>query len=664
MGLTHARGWWAGALAAVLAFVACALLAQPAAAHTPHDDVSDVAFSPTFAEDGKVFIVAASRLFVSEPGDYHWKPLVRGLPRAPEEQKSLFRVAIAPSDPDTMYVTSRDGGVYRSDDAGRSWKQAAEGLNPPDMSAIAVSPTSPKVALVGGSISGFYRTVDGGGHWNAIAGFTWVPAVIFVGGSGRAVSGDGSGQVRISDDGGATWRTANAGQGVAITSLASSTGSGAATVFAGDAKGRVLRSDDGGTSFTSVGTGLPVERVASIAMSPDYAKDHTLWASLSEHGVYRSRDAGRTWKRSSNGLSTDEQAQRVRVSGFRTIAAARGPHGTVLYEAGFDGLFRSDDGGRRWHQSQTLVDFIVGLDVSPDFDHDRTVAAATYVKGAYLSTDAGAGWQMIDRGLQARLGEGNKFAPIRRLHNITFSPDYAQDRAIFSAGWTAFLKSTDRGRTWLPIQVGPKPPQPLLRQFVLGVTPDYSRSHELFLATRQGDVFKSEHSGDAESWSKVGNAGSRLRSFAFDPASGDGATIFAGTVNGVVRSDDRGETWTRTGPDGESMVAISPDYASDGTVLAGTASGLFVSRDRAASWQPVPTVTGHVEALAVSPAYGSDHTVLVSLAGTGLFRSTDGAKTFKAIATDLLAGNHVIADFTNPSGTPIQFSPAYAKDHT
>ncbi|MBK5288879.1 MAG: hypothetical protein JJE46_10470, partial [Acidimicrobiia bacterium] len=47
-----------------------------------------------------------------------------------------------------------------------------------------------------------------------------------------------------------------------------------------------------------------------------------------------------------------------------------------------------------------------------------------------------------------------------------------------------------------------------------------------------------------------------------------------------------------------------------------------------------------------------------------LFRSTDGAKTFKAIATDLLAGNHVIADFTNPSGTPIQFSPAYAKDHT
>ena len=349
-----------------------------------------------------------------------------------------------------------------------------------------------------------------------------------------------------------------------------------------------MRSDDGGTTFAAV-TGLPFDGVASIALSPDFAHDRTLWVSLSEHGVYRSTNAGATWVRASRGLTSDIQAHVVHVAEFRAIAAAPGPHGTVLYVGGFDGLFRSDDGGRRWHQTQTLADFVVGLDVSPDFTRDHTVAAATYVKGAYLSTDAGERWQTIDRGLQESLGAGNKFAPIRRLHSIAFSPDYARDHTIFSAGWTAFLKSTDRGGTWRIIQVGPRPAQQELRQYVLGIAPDYERRHELFLGTRQGDVFRSGRAGAPDSWTRVGSVGSRLRSFAFAPS--DDGTIFAGTVNGVMRSDDRGATWTRTGPPGEAIVAISPEYATDGTVLAGTPDGLFVSRDHGRTWTPVALPT-------------------------------------------------------------------------
>lgn len=656
------RGLGAVALAVGLFSLVLTAFAGPAGAHTPHDDVSDVVFSPDFAKDGQVFTVTASRLFVSDPGPYHWKPLVRGLPRAPEEDKSLNRVAIADSAPRTMYLTSRVGGVFRSDDAGRSWRQAATGIARPDLQALAVSPKNPNVVFAGASIFGFYRTLDGGVHWETVPGFTRVPAVTFVPATGRVLAGDETGRVRVSDDNGATWKVASAGDG-AVTALAASRGPGTATVYAGDAKGVIARSDDGGTTFARVGKGLPVDSVASIAVSPDFGSDHTLWVSLSGHGVYRSTDAGATWTPASRGLTTDMQAHVVHVSEFRTIAAARGPHGTVLYLGGFDGLFRSDDGGRRWQQSQTLADFVVGLGVSPDFARDHTVAAATYVKGAYLSTDAGDRWHTIDRGLHESPGAGNKFAPIRRLHSIAFSPDYTRDHTIFSAGWTAFLRSTDHGGTWAVIQVGPRPSQQLLRQYVLGIAPDYARRHELFLGTRQGDVFRSDRAGGPDSWTEVGNAGSRVRSFAFAPS--DDGTIFAGSVNGVLRSDDRGATWKRTGPAGESLVAISPEYATDGTVMAGTPDGLFVSRDRGLSWSPVGLpAPGKVEALAISPAFGSDHTVLLSVTGTGLFRSTDGARTFAATGADLLRDNHVIADFTNPTGTPLQFSPDYARDHT
>ena len=658
----RARRPGAVALAVAVVLGALAPWAFPtvAGAHTPHDDVSDVAMSPTFARDGRVYVIAGSRLFVSEAGDYHWKPLVRGLPRAPEEGKTLARIAIASSSPETMYVSSRVGGVFRSDDGGRAFHQVVGNLASSDISAIAVSPRSPDTVLAGGSIQGFFRTADGGRSWTTVPGIARVPAVMFVPQTGRAVVGDGAGRIRISDDGGATWTLASPGAGASISALAASTGAAPPTVFAGDTAGHLLRSTDGGSSFSPIASGLPTDQISGLATSPDYDRDHTVWASLANHGVYRSTDRGQTWTRTSRGLSTDIQAHVVKVAEFRGISAAAGAHGTELYQAGFDGLFHSEDGGATWTESQTLVDFVTGLDVSPEYAHDRTVAAATYVKGAYLSTDSGTRWSPIDHGLYEKPGAGNKYATIRRLHNITFSPDYGNDHTLFSAGWTAFLRSTDAGASWQPILV--TKPAPLLRQYVLGVAPDYSKRHELYLGTRQGDVYRSEDAGAQGSWSRVGALPARVRSFAFDPS---GPTIFAGTIDGVFRSGDRGATWKASGPTGESLVAISPGYATDGTIFSGSGQDLFVSRDRGESWQKVALpATGRVEAVAVSPAYPSDGTVLVSIGGQGLYESTDHGRTFSATGADLIGSGHVIADFTNPTGTPIRFSPSYAQDRT
>src|SRR5262249_19645438 len=156
--------------------------------------------------------------------------------------------------------------------------------------------------------------------------------------------------------------------------------------------------------------------------------------------------------------------------------------------------------------------------VSPDFAHDSTVAVATYIKGAYLSTNAGERFDRIDNGLYFKLSEGNRFAPVKRLHNIAFSPDYARDGTIFSATWTAFLKSTDRGRSWSTINVARVSTENQLRQFVIGISPDYKTDHTIFLGTRQGDIYRSNDAGAAGSWKRVANVSERVRSFAFDPA--------------------------------------------------------------------------------------------------------------------------------------------------
>ena len=77
--------------------------------------------------------------------------------------------------------------------------------------------------------------------------------------------------------------------GVAVTALATS-GNAA---FAGTRAGKTYRSTTRGTSFAAIGTGLPAQEITSIALSPGYATDKTLWLSNWDVGVYRSTNRGR-----------------------------------------------------------------------------------------------------------------------------------------------------------------------------------------------------------------------------------------------------------------------------------------------------------------------------------------------------------------------------------
>ncbi|MGH3479929.1 MAG: WD40/YVTN/BNR-like repeat-containing protein, partial [Nocardioidaceae bacterium] len=337
----------------------------------------------------------------------------------------------------------------------------------------------------------------------------------------------------------------------------------------------------------------------------------------------------------------------------------------MLFVAGFEGLFRSEDDGGRWTEIQTHAEYVVGLGVSPDHENDATAIVTTYVKGTYATNDGGATW--VERNVIVGSPSGNDFAPVARLGNVHFSPNYVEDGTVFSATHLFMLKSTDRGASWTKIQVGDYPTT-TYRQFITAVSPAYAQDQTAYVGTRQGDIYRSSSGGEAGTWSLLANLGARVRSLVLSPQFPAEPVIYASTSNGIFKSDDAGAHWQPTGPAGISMLAISSDYSSDGTVFAGTESGVFVTRDEGATWTelvaaPLSTST-NVEAIAVSPTYGADHTVLVSVLGTGLYRSTDGGTTFAAVGTSLIQNNHMITDYENPVSTPIQFSPTYARDRT
>ena len=553
-------------------------------------------------------------------------------------------------------------GVFRSRDKGWSWERTNTLAAMGSIGDLAVSPRSSGVAFATGGSSGLFRTTDGGSSWRSVGSFGRLTALSFST-NGRVIVG-GGGKVFTSDDDGGTWiQSLGIPSGGNVTALASS----GATVLAGTSEGRVFRSTNLGSAFSEVGgAALPDEQITSIAMSDSYSTDRSVWVSTWSMGVYRSSDRGVSFTRTSSGLKTNPQAVSYGKPQFGTVSASAGAEGQqVLFVAGYDGLFRSDDRADHWREVQTLAEYVVGLAISPDYRNDGTVVATTYLKGAYLSSDRGMTWEGRHVGLGTSEGS-NSFAPIHRLTNVHFSPNYVNDGTIFTAGHTSLLKSTDRGASWKELQV--LPPEATQQLFAIAVSPSYATDRTVFVGSTFGTVFRSASGGAAGSWTRLGSVGGKVQSLLLSPRFPADPVLYAGTSTGIFKSVDAGLHWARTGPAGPSMLAISPNYGLDGTVFAGTGSGLFVTRNRGSGWtelsaSPLST-SSQIATVALSPNYATDRTVLVSVEGRGLYRSVNRGTSFTETGTSLFDDNFLIADFDNPTAAPIQFSPAYGVDRT
>lgn len=662
-------------LGASLGVIAPLFEMRAAQAHTPHDSISDVAFSPDFAQDRTVYTISRRFLLKSTDGGETWKKLVRSL----DNKIQLRSVEVSSQDANMLYAASPRDGVYKSTDAGSSWTKANTGLPSTNVRLLSLSPRSDDTALAA-LPDGLFATRDGGASWSRletlpdgeIGALAFAPdadGVVLVGGT------DGS--VHLSGDGGATWQsttieTADAG---GVTALAVSPGfTGDGTFFVGTESGGVFKTSDRGATYEPVNDGLSDTRVTSLLVSRRYETDSTLWATAWKEGVFVSTDGGSSWSKTSKGLTAVDQADLVGVAHFGLVQAAFGANAEeppTMFVAGFDGLFRSTTGGESWDEVQTQASTnIAAVAVSPDYANDSTIAVATYINGAFLSEDGGDTWRAINNGLAAR----NEWlrAPdyVSRLLGIRFSPTYRDDHTLFSVLRGYVLRSSTRGDEWeaqIPRGVlvkGENPPD----YFIPAFSPAFARDQTMVLVTDGGKVFRSTDAG--RSFSKVATVDTVFTSLVISPQFSNDGTLFAAADDGVYVSTDRGDTWEATdgSPDRVTGLAISTDYGRDRTVFAGTWNGLYKTSNGGRSWEQVVDTpygaNGFIEAVAISPAFTDDKTLLVSVRGRGLFKSTDAAASFREVGRDLIDANVMFANWYHYTSGAIEFSPTYARDNT
>ncbi|MEO8448526.1 MAG: glycoside hydrolase [Gemmatimonadota bacterium] len=116
-----------------------------------------------------------SGLFKSTDGGNSWNQLTKGLPTFDADGLGRMGVTVAPSDPNRLYATvaTRTGGwLYRSDDAGESWRRASEDRRiagrPDDFAEVKVHPNNPDIVFTANVVT--WKSIDGAKTFTAIRG--------------------------------------------------------------------------------------------------------------------------------------------------------------------------------------------------------------------------------------------------------------------------------------------------------------------------------------------------------------------------------------------------------------------------------------------------------------------------------------------------------------
>ncbi|HJR59902.1 MAG TPA: hypothetical protein VJ813_10900 [Vicinamibacterales bacterium] len=326
-----------------------------------------------------------------------------------------------PSQPSVFFAGVHSGGVWKTDDYGRTWRPIFDSAPTGSIGDIGVSWSNPDILYVGtgeglhrpdlGVGDGIFKSTDGGKSWRHV-GLSDVQQV------GRLV-------VHPTDPN--------------IVFVA-----GLGHPYGPNPERGIFRTTNGGTTWEKV---LYVnENTGGIQVELDPKNPDVVYGSLWEHregpwenasfsgpnnGLYKSTDGGTTWTQLKGGLPAGAGGSGRICLGISPSDSNRLYAAVMGQGRGAEGFYRSNDGGQSW----TLVstDSRLGLDVRVHPENPDVVFVGNIA--AYRSDDAGRTWTSI------------KGAPGGDDYQRIWINPLQPDIMLFTADQGAVV-TVNGGRTW------------------------------------------------------------------------------------------------------------------------------------------------------------------------------------------------------------------------
>ena len=569
---------------------------------------------------GRVSAVAGA---IGQPGVFYiglpfggvWKTTSAGTTWFPvfdavHEMSSIASIDVAPSDPDVVYVGTGDpyrapyrgNGIYRSADAGKTWRHLT--LGDTKVPAVLVDPKNPDIVVAAalGNVQtksgarGVFRTTDGGATWTRtlavddevgvqdIARAFDEPRVIVAvtgryyapGPDGPAPMSASTGALYKSVDEGQTWTPlaaaglppigGNAGR-LCRVSLAAHTNA-QRMLLAGT--GRLFRSDDGGASWRAVASNDPrvgSERAYIDPANPDVVFDmHTT--------MYRSTDGGNTFAAFKGAPGGDDpHVLWIDPTDSRRMLLAGDQGASVSMDAGLTWT--------SWYNQSTAQLYHIAVDRSWPYwvygQQQDSGAVAVRSRGdlgsvgpldwyptpgwesGYITSDPlnpkivyANGPDAASQLVRISVGAGNQWIhvgpnldPAQGLGTpgpLEWSPFNPRELLV---GYNKLMSTVDGGRHWKPLS----PDLTSGRGSILSLSPSSMAAGLIWVGLPRGGV-KLTHD-DGATWidAPIPNLPAQASVVSIDASHQNAAVAFVAVATGdnrphVFRTRDFGRTWT------------------------------------------------------------------------------------------------------------------------
>jgi len=604
-----------------------------------------------------------------------------------------------PSQPNLFYIGAVNGGVWKSNDYGRTWTPIFDQQPTQSVGAIAVAPSDPNIIYVASGEglrrpdlsvgNGIYKSTDAGKTWThlGLRDGQQIPALVvdprdpnrlFAAVLGHPYGPNDERGIFRSTDGGSTWQK--------VLSKDENTGgsdiemdpSNPDVLYASlwemregpwednnqfqGTGGGLFKSTDSGNTWHPLTKGLPNNltqiNVAIAASEPArlYATVATTergdYGSGAGLGVYRSDDAGETWH-----AATSDPPPAMRIGGGDLPVPKVDPRNPdVVYSASIV-TERSTDGGKTWagFRGSPGGDDYQNLWINPN---DPNIILLVSDQGAIVTVNGGQTWSSWYNQPTAQLyhvGVSNTFP-----YRVCSGQQESGSVCILSRGNDGEITLRD----WHPvatIEYGYVAPDPLDPDIIYG--------------GGRSEVSKYHWStGQAQNVTPIPVRSEKYRTDRTEPTlfSPIDPHILYFASNVLFKTTDGGNFWQTISPDlsrenpgvpasvgvlasknpdaGKQrgvIYALAPSFKSVNTLWAGTDDGLiWITRDGGKNWSNItpPELTAWSKVTQIEASHFDDQSAYASVSRFRIddlhpyiYRTHDGGKTWKLISGSLPA---------------------------
>jgi len=561
-----------------------------------------------------------------------------------ESTQSIGAIAVAASNPNIIYVASGEGlhrpdlsvgnGIYKSTDAGKTWTHLGlrDGLQIP---ALAVDPRDPNktfAAVLGHPYGpneerGLYRSTDGGQTWQ------------------KAIYKDentGASDVEIDPSNpdviyASMWEAREGPW--EDNNIANGTGGG------------LFKSTDGGNTWHALTNGLPKDlSQINIAIAPSDSRRiyATVATASGPLAFYRSDDAGESWSK-----ITDDPRPSGRIGGGDLAVPRVDPKNPDVVYSASTVTMRSTDGGKTWSGFRGAPggDDYQNLWINPN---DPNIILLVSDQGALVTVNGGATWSSWYN------------QPTAQIYHVAVTPTFPY-RVCGGQQESGSVCISSRGndgaitfRDWHPVGVieyGYVAPDPLDPDVIYGGgRSEVSRFHW--------------STGQVQNITPIPLRSPKYRSDRTEPlmfSPLDAHTLYFAS-NVLFKTTNGGTTWqaissdlTRENPGVPSSVgnlvpkgaekqrgviyALAPSFKNINTLWAGTDDGLiWQTRDGGKKWNDITPkeLTPWSKVTQISASHFDDDSAYASVSRFRIndehpyiYRTHDGGKTWKLITAGL-----------------------------